>query len=519
MLHVLGCITQQHDLRLVVLAALLCLFACTTAMTMIARGCAAEGRLRTVWLVLGGIVAGCGIWGLHFVAMLAYRSGLPVSYDISLTVLSILIAASLCALGFRLALTPAGGAAGGAVTGIAISAMHYVGTAAVRIPADAHWDANYVLASLVIGVAATSLALHVALLRRDFKGYAIGAGLFLVAIAGMHFTGMSAVVYTPDPTIEIPNAVIDPTALAIAIAAITMLVMALGLIGALVDHYLAARASGEAERLRAHVAALEETKRELEATSLSLGTALGAADAANRAKSQFLAAMSHELRTPLNAVIGFAEMLKTEPFGPLGHKRYLEYVGDIRDSGTHLLALINDILDLTRLDEGVLTLEEEEIDLHDLIGSAMRMLLGLAAVAEVGLDRSIAPRLPRLLGDKRRLRQVLVNLLSNAVKFTPAGGRITVRAYRAGEELALAVEDSGIGIVAEDIPKAFERFGQIDSTLARKYEGTGLGLPLSRRLVELHGGRLILESEPGRGTTVTAFLPQARILGAEKAVA
>jgi len=506
------CTTQQHDLRLVVLAALLCLFACTTAMAMIARGRASTAHLQTFWLVMGGAVAGCGIWGLHFVAMLAYRSGLPVAYDIWLTVFSIVIAASLSALGFRLALSPAGGAVGGAITGAAISAMHYVGMAAVRIPATEHWNATYVVASLAIGVIATALGLHIALKRNDLRGYAIGAGLFLIGIVGMHFTAMSAVVYIPDSRVQVSGVVIAPDVLAIAVAASVALIMALGLVGALVDHHLAKRASGEAERLRGHILALEETKRELETTSENLRAALLAADGANLAKSQFLAAMSHELRTPLNAVIGFSEMLTMEAFGPLGHARYHEYARDIRSSGAHLLALINDILDLTRLDAGVTELDEEKINVADLIGPVLRMMQAQAAESDVAIDRRIEPRLPRILADKRRVHQVLINLVSNAIKFTPSGGNVRVSVFRAGAEMAVSITDTGIGIAPEDIPKAFERFRQIDSALSRKYEGSGLGLPLARQLMELHGGRLVLESKLHQGTTVTVYFPAERVL-------
>jgi signal transduction histidine kinase len=512
MLRVLGCITEQHDLRLVVLAALICFFACTTAMSMIARGRAAEGRLRLMWVGAAGAVAGCGIWGLHFIAMLAYRTGLPVAYDVPLTALSVLIAATVSGLGFSLAFTRAGAAVGGAVTGAAICFMHYTGMAAVRIPALAYWDAGYVIASLLIGVVLTAAALHFALRRNDLRGYTIGAGVFAVAIVGLHFTAMAAVVYVPDPTVAVSGVVMEPNILAIAVASIAILIMALGLIGAVLDHHLAARASDEANRLREHIDELEHTKAELEATSTNLSEALEAAALANQAKSQFLATMSHELRTPLNAVIGFSEMLVAEIFGPLGHARYREYAGDIRASGAHLLSLINDILDLSRLDVGQTELEERDVDLRALLAETVRMVRGQAEAANLTLTHDCEAHLPTLYADNRRLRQVIINLLSNAIKFTPAGGRISVSAFRRGNELAIAVADTGIGMSKEDLPRALERFSQIDSELSRRYEGAGLGLPICKKLVELHGGRLEIESEPNVGTTATLVLPSERVI-------
>ncbi|HEY3636835.1 MAG TPA: MHYT domain-containing protein, partial [Rhizomicrobium sp.] len=443
MFRVLGCITQQHDLRLVALAALLCLFACTTAMFMIARGREALGPLRSSWLITGGIVAGCGIWGLHFVAMLGYDPGLPVAYDIWRTALSVIVAAAVCAVGFRLTLSPFGGAVGGAVTGVAISAMHYVGMSAVRMPAVPHWDATYVIASLIIGITATSLALHIALQRNDLRGYATGAGFFLIAIVGMHFTGMAAVTFVPDPTVHVSGAVIDPGIVAIAVAASVALIMALGLIGAIVDRYLSVRTQNEAARLRAHVHALEQTQHELEASSASLTAALAAADAASQTKSQFLAAMSHELRTPLNAIIGFSELIKKEVFGPLGSPRYSEYLGDIERSGAHLLALINDILDISRCETGHVHLHEEDVDAADVIDGAVRMVRVAAANANIAIERVIERHLPMMRVDERRIQQVLINLLSNAVKFTPAGGKVTVNVFCAGDELAISVMDAG----------------------------------------------------------------------------
>jgi signal transduction histidine kinase len=512
MLHVLGCITQQHDLRLVVLAAALCLLASATAMSMIARGRAAQGTIRTIWLVVGGIVAGCGIWALHFVAMLGYQAGLPVAYDLPRTVLSALVAALLCGVGFRVALTKAGPIVGGVIAGVAISAMHYIGMAALEMPARLIFDFRYVAASWILGIVASAVALQIALKRDDLRGYAIGAAIFLFAIVGMHFTGMSAATFLPDPTVPFSGVSMEPGILAIAVAAVAALIMALGLIGAIIDHQLAARSSTEAARLRAHVVLLEETKRQLEATSAELASALSVADGASRAKSHFLASMSHELRTPLNAVIGFSEVLATESFGPIGNSRYREYAQDIQSSGEHLLALINDILDLSRLDAGKADLSEEDIVVGDLIAEVLRMVSGLAEKSKLILRAMIAPNMPGLRADKRRMRQVLINLLSNACKFTPPDGEVSIDVRLVNGEFAITVMDTGIGIAEADIEKVFEIFRQVDSRLARQHGGSGLGLPLTKRLVDLHDGRIVLKSVPGDGTTVTIFMPAERVV-------
>ena len=507
MLRVLGCITEQHDLRLVLLAGLLCLFACGTAFGMIMRARESEPRLRMFWLVAAGTVAGCGIWGTHFVAMLAFQPGLPVAYDAGLTILSVVIAASLCSLGFILALRPRSAALGGALTGAAISVMHYAGMTAVRVSADANWDRNYIVASVLIGVVLSAAAMHVAFKSRGPSGYVLGTLLFTLAICGMHFTGMSAVIYVPNPLIAIPAAVLDPIALAMAVAAGAILIVALGLIGVIVDNHLARRALDEGARLRAHIHELEATKTQLEQTSSNLAGALVRADAANKAKSEFLAAMSHELRTPLNAVIGFSEVMVNEVFGPLGHGRYREYAESIRGSGTHLLGLINDVLDMSQLDAGELTLCKEELRIADTIAEAVKTITLQAEAANVSLIEDVGPWLPVLRADRRRIKQVLINLLTNAVKFTPAEGTVHITAFQHGDNLAIQVFDTGIGMTAHELPKALERFGQVDSRLSRKYEGVGLGLPLAKQLTELHGGQLELESVPGCGTKVTVILP------------
>jgi PAS domain S-box-containing protein len=236
------------------------------------------------------------------------------------------------------------------------------------------------------------------------------------------------------------------------------------------------------------------------------------AELASRSKTEFLANMSHELRTPLNAIIGFSDILIGQIFGPVGDARYADYARDIRDSGLHLLTLINDVLDIAKVEFGKVELLEETVDIVAVIESCLRLVRERAQTAGVQLTQALPPGLPYLRGDGRRLKQILLNLLSNSVKFTPAGGRITVGVSHDDEGFRLAVEDTGIGIAAEDLETALRPFGQIDSRLARKYQGTGLGLPLARSMAELHSGRLELYSAPGEGTTATLWLPPSRVI-------
>jgi signal transduction histidine kinase/HAMP domain-containing protein len=233
------------------------------------------------------------------------------------------------------------------------------------------------------------------------------------------------------------------------------------------------------------------------------------AETASRAKSEFLANMSHELRTPLNAVIGFSEIIAAEMLGPVGQPKYKHFAADVVKSGRHLLELINDILDTAKLEAGKTTIHLEPTSMYDIVDDSMRMVRDQATTGGVELNCRIEEGIPLIDADATRLRQILLNLLSNAVKFTQAGGKITVAVSCNADNVSIAVSDTGIGMDAMDIPKALEPFGQIDSSISRKYQGTGLGLPLSKLLAELHGGGLSIESAPGRGTTVTVVLPTA----------
>jgi len=251
---------------------------------------------------------------------------------------------------------------------------------------------------------------------------------------------------------------------------------------------------------------IEERKRAQEAAQRARDEAVSA----NRAKTEFLANMSHELRTPLNAIIGFSEVIQNQLFGPINPPRYLQYVGDIAASGTHLLEIINDILDVSRVELGRVKLDKAELDTCALLRSCVRIAAGWPAFAERGFTAEIPDTLPAILGDERIVKQVMINLLSNAFKYSLPGDNVALSA-RVGEEgeIAVSVRDSGIGIAAEHIPKLTTPFYQVDGSLARRHEGTGLGLFLSASHVELHGGKMHIESAPGVGTTVTVRLPAA----------
>jgi signal transduction histidine kinase len=245
---------------------------------------------------------------------------------------------------------------------------------------------------------------------------------------------------------------------------------------------------------------IADKSRELEAANRQL-------EAASRHKSEFLANMSHELRTPLNAIIGFSEVLQERMFGELNAKQ-AEYIEDILSSGRHLLSLINDILDLSKVEAGRMELQLGRFDLPSALDGALTLVRERATRHGITLDLAVDPRLDDVVGDERKVRQVVLNLLSNAVKFTGEGGRVGVAAVRRDGEVEVSVSDTGIGIAAEDQPAIFEEFRQVGSDYTRKREGTGLGLTLARKFVELHGGRIWVASEVGKGSTFAFTLPE-----------
>ncbi len=265
--------------------------------------------------------------------------------------------------------------------------------------------------------------------------------------------------------------------------------------------------SGQPVRVIGAVHDMTDLKR----AERALRKAMEAAAEGNRAKSEFLANVSHELRTPLNAIIGFSEVMQQEVFGPMANDRYREYAADIRASGAHLLGIINDLLDYAKLEAGRIELHVEPVNLAEIAENSLRLVRNRAAEAGIALSAELAPGLPRIEADARKVVQIVLNLLSNAVKFTPAQGTVTlsIAAAETGDGVEIAVTDTGVGMTAREIDIALAPFGQVDSSLNRQQAGTGLGLPLSRALAELHGGRLVIESAPNEGTTVRVSLPLA----------
>jgi two-component system cell cycle sensor histidine kinase PleC len=259
-------------------------------------------------------------------------------------------------------------------------------------------------------------------------------------------------------------------------------------------------------RLMATVADLRASQQRLAELAEKYAAEKTRAEEANQAKSKFLANMSHELRTPLNAIIGFSEIMESGMFGPLGAEKYQEYCGDIRGSGQYLLEVIDDVLDMAKIEAGRIRLDFEDLALDPLLGEAMRVVSARAQEKDVRLTAEISPEL-RLHADRRAVKQIALNLLSNAVKFTPEGGCVTVRGKSMDGAIMLGIADNGIGIAPDALKRLGRPFEQVESQFSKSYQGTGLGLAIAKSLTELHGGRMCIRSAVGRGTIVVVRLP------------
>ncbi len=555
MLAVLMPAAVRYDIVLTGLSAIFAIIASGFAFYVVSTGARTGARL-----IGGGTLMGGGIGAMHYTGMAGMHMNATILYDPFLFALSVLVAVSLSTVALRLLYLSVESIefpkqilkiVSGGVMGLSVAAMHYTAMAATYfLPTDhqsvsgIELDTPLMVAIISVGaLAILSLVLIASVVDRrlEIKDHeAQQSEGFLAAVVNniadaiiaidrngivqmsnpaaeqmfgygrSEIVGKNVSILLPPEERELHEKNVRESGLRES--------RILGIRRALSGR----RKDGSSIDVQISLSAMQNNKdrifigvchdiTERKRTEAQMQMAVRQSELANRAKSEFLANMSHELRTPLNAIIGFSDLIQSEAFGPLGNPKYLEYLQDINQSGTHLLAIINDILDLSKIEAGKVDLHKEDVDVAEAVLTCLHLVKERARTAGVNLKSEIADSLPTLYADERKLKQILINLLSNAVKFTAAGGKVTIRVWsEPNDGYVLQIADTGIGIALDDIPKALAPFQQIDSDLNREYEGTGLGLALTKGLIELHGGSLELQSEVGIGTTVTVRFPAER---------
>jgi signal transduction histidine kinase/CheY-like chemotaxis protein len=501
-------LTGHYDTPLVLVSIFVAIVASYAALSLAGRVSESRGRAMLAWIVGGAIAMGSGIWAMHFVGMLAFRLPIPIAFDLSLTVASLLlpIAASGLVL-WQVSRAELGWKRLGVsavLMGIGINAMHYTGMAAMRMEPGIVYDPRLFALSVAIAIAASGLALWIAFHLRHNVPHVwlprIGAAVVMgAAIVGMHYTGMAAASFPLDSVCTAASRGVNQDGLA------TLVVIAIsGVLGfALLASQFDARLEANARVLQISQATAAERQDLL----MRERAARDEAERLSALKDEFLATLSHELRTPLNAVLGWAAMLQRGVKDEETFRRGLETIErNARAQGQ----LIDDLLDMSRIISGTLRLDVQLIEPDKVIEAALGTVHPAAVAKRIDLRVDVPRGIGTVLGDPGRLQQVMWNLLSNAVKFTPTGGTVQVMLDLDGQDVAIRVADSGIGISPEFLPHVFDRFRQQDASITRKHGGLGLGLSIARQLVELHGGTIGVSS-PGAnaGTTFTLRLPLA----------
>ncbi len=495
---------HDHDPILVVLSFVTAFFAAFTAFHTGERIKMANGSARFIWLGLAGVAMGGGIWSMHFIAMLAMRMDISVTYDIGLTFLSLAVAIGVTGLGFfiltRDSLLPqqpiirlfiSGGVMGGGV-----AAMHYTGMAAMNMAALIHYDPILVTVSVLIAMVASTVALWLTL-NVDVLWQRLASSLVMaLAVCGMHYTAMAASTFTAADCAADGGLDLAPLPLAITVAAGTCVILLITLISTTVDR-------------RMTEARLAEINAQLLETIHALEIAHAQTTAADRAKADFLANMNHELRTPLNAIIGFSELLRAQTLGPLGNPTYTNYADYIHMGGSRLMNVLDHIFEVVRLQSGGVALDDNLTDLMALADHTVQRTRDETPYDTAHITTSLHANVPPIvLCDRTLIRRALGNIIENAIKYSPPHSpiEIGVRTYGDGHA-SIHIKDRGEGIATADINRILTPFGHGENTLARRHQGAGLGLTLAKLYIELHGGWLEIISEPKNGTIVSLHFP------------
>ncbi len=477
-------LSGSYDYRLVVLSVVIATFASYAALDLAGRVTVARGWARSAWLGGGAAAMGLGIWSMHYIGMLAFKMPMPVLYDWPTVLVSLVAAILASAVALfvvsrqRMHLWNA--AAGSVVMGAGIALMHYIGMAAMRMPAMVHYNVYIVILSVILAIVISFVGLLLVFYAREDskKNLARKLGSAVVmgaAIPVMHYTGMAAATFMASNIGPDFTHAVNVTALGTAgITVVTMMVLSLAILSSIVDRSKYAQETRQKE----------------------------AAEAASLAKSEFLANMSHEIRTPLNGIIGMTELALETSL----NEEQRGYLLMVKQSADSLVTVINDILDFSKIEAGKMDLDVVAFNPREVLEETAKTFGLRAGEKNLDLVCDVPLNIPRMVqGDPDRLRQVLVNLLGNAIKFTDRGEVVlqadVLHSQNDAVELHFAVRDTGIGVPKEKQSAIFESFVQADGSSRRKYGGTGLGLTISTRLVGMMGGRIWLESDPGQGST------------------